>query len=208
MRLASIIFALPLVLGTILCCENNPQPDAGKMYIKTDKGLNLPTPNPKDSSKFVYTNISVSFESDGVYLKAKEMLRNCLMCVLFDSPQQWSILSGGLSRTNVELSFKDEVKGWYVYMAPYEDFHEYARHWTWSNVDAIRFLYEPESLKQIVLSFDDYNSIEEYYAALREKRGPYYFDYDVTIYRRCEDAPALIDSDFDEVFKLFRAHTN
>jgi len=201
-RLFSIIAGLAVILSTF-SCNTASRPKEGKQYIQIDKGLTLPVPNPKDSTRFDYKKVKVTFEADGVYLRTKEILGNAMMSVLFTTPQYKTILGNKEYRTNIGLEFKDFVDGWNIYHAPYSDFKKYTPYWTWDDVEAIRFLYEPESFENESLNPMNYENAEDFLEAL-QKVG---FTYDVTIYGNCTDNPALNDPDFNDVFKLFRAHT-
>ena len=46
-----------LLLG--ISCNNNPQPEEGKEYVKVEKGILLPVPNANNSTKFDYTKVKV-----------------------------------------------------------------------------------------------------------------------------------------------------
>ena len=74
-----------LLLG--ISCNNNPQPEEGKEYVKVEKGILLPVPDANDSTKFDYTKVKVTFESDGVYMHTNELMRNAMLSVEFKTPQ-------------------------------------------------------------------------------------------------------------------------
>lgn len=185
-------------------CSNALQPKEGKHYIQTEKGLLLPVPNAKNKENFDYDKVKVTFESDGVYMRTKELLGNVMMCLLFNTPQYKTILGNKEYRTNIVLEFKDFSDGWNVYCTPYSEFRHYTPFWTWDDVEAIRFLYEPESYDHKPLFPMDFESTEDYMEAVREAG----FNYDVTIYGNSTSLPELNDPDFNDVFKLFKAHTN
>ena len=90
-------------------CSDNPQPEEGKEYIKIEKGLSLPFPDAKDSTKFDYTKVKVIFESDGVYMYAHKMMKNVMVCVQYKTPQYKTILHNKEYNNNVGLDFKDKV---------------------------------------------------------------------------------------------------
>ena len=184
-------------------CSNNPQPEEGKEYIKIEKGLSLPFPDAKDSTKFDYTKVKVIFESDGVHMYAHEMMKNVMMCVQYKTPQYKTILHNKEYNNNVGLDFKDKVNDSYVYYAPYSQFRKYVPYWTWDDVKAIRFVYHPESYTYKYINMSDYENIDDYFKAQAELG----FEYEISIYRDYPDMEILNDPDFDSVFELFRAHT-
>ena len=75
------------LLFLAISCRNNPQPEEGKEYVKVEKGILLPVPDENDSTKFNYTKVKVTFESDGVYMFTKELMRNAMLSVEFKTPQ-------------------------------------------------------------------------------------------------------------------------
>ena len=201
---AIIRFAIINILLFIgLSCTNNPQPEEGKEYVKIEKGVLLPVPDVDDSTKFDYTKVKVTFESDGIYMRTKELMRNAMISVEFKTPQYKTTFGSKEYNTRIGLDFKDMVDGMYIYFAPYADFRKYTPYWTWDDVKGVRFVYHPESYKIVFLNPSDYETYDDYAKALQELG----FDYEITIYRDFPDLEILNDPDFDSVFGLFRAHT-
>ncbi len=197
-RICSLLLVV-IVLPIVFSCTNGPQPKEGKEYVKIDKGLLLPVPS-KNKSQFDYSRIKVTFEADGVYMRSRDMLKNAMMSISFKTPQLKPYLGHEEYKTRIGLEFKDSVDGWNIYNAPYSDFKKYTPYWTWDDVESIEFLYIPEGITPIdMLDFED---VEDFVKAKQEGG----FEYEVTIYRDCIDYPIFNDSDFDEVFKLFKAH--
>lgn len=183
-------------------CGNSLTPKEGKEYVQIDKGLMLPVPSAKDSTQFDFSKVKVTFETDGVYLRAKEMMRNAMMSVEFKEPQYKTTFGSKEYNTRIGLEFKDLVDGWNVYFAPYSEFKKYTPYWTWDDVKGIRYVYQPESFKRVFLSPSDFETIDDYFKAQRELG----FQYEITIYRDYPELEMLNDPDFESVFKLFRAH--
>lgn len=196
-----ILLAISLLFFA-MSCGNNPQPEDGKEYVKIEKGLLLPVPDENDSTKFDYTKIEVNFESDGVYVRSKELLSNAMMSVNFKTPQYKTIFGAKEFNTKIGLNFKDLIDEAYIYFADYSDFRKYTPYWTWDDVESVRFVYHPQTYDPVFISLSDYETYEEYEKALQDVG----FEYEVTIYRN-SDIDILNDPDFDSVFKLFRAHT-
>lgn len=196
------IFMATSMLFLAISCANNPQPEEGKEYVKIEKGLLLPVPDASDSTKFDYTKVKVNFESDGVYMRSKEIMRNAMMSIEFKTPQYKTTFGLKEYNTRIGLDFKDMVAGMYVYFAPYSDFREYTPYWVWDDVEGIRFVYHPQTYEPVFISPSDYETLDEYFKA-KEEAG---FKYEITIYR-ASGSEILNDSDFDSVFELFRAHT-
>lgn len=190
-----------LLLG--ISCNNNPQPEEGKEYVKVKKGILLPVPDANDSTKFDYTKVKVTFESDGVYMHTNELMRNAMLSVEFKTPQYKATLESTEYNSKVGLEFNDMHDGIYVYFAPYSDFRKYTPYWTWDDVEGLRFVYHPESYKPVFISLLDYETYDEY-AKARQELG---FEYEITIYRDFPNLRILNDPDFESVFKIFRAHT-
>lgn len=197
-----VLISVTILMSLCMSCSNNPKPKEGNQYVKIDKGLMLPVPNIKDSTKFDFTKVKVTFESDGVYMRTAELMRNAMMSVEFKTPQYKTTFGSKESNTRIGLEFKDEEQGWNIYYAPYSDFKKYTPYWTWDDVEGIRFVYHPESYHSVFLSMNDFETIDEYFEADR-KLG---FKYEVTIYRDWENMELANDPDFDSVFKLFKAH--
>lgn len=200
-RFYCLIFSCLIIL-TAVSCGNNLKPKEGKVYVQIDKGLLLPVPNSKDSTKFDYSRVKVTFESDGVYMRTKEMMENAMMCIEFKEPQYKTIFGIREYDTRIGLEFKDFEGGWNIYYAPYSAFKKYTPYWTWDVVKAIRYVYLPESYNPVVINLSDYENIDDYFKAKREAG----FEYEVTIYRDYPDLEILNDPDFESVFNLFRAH--
>ena len=191
------------LLFICLSCNNNPQPEEGKEYVKVEKGILLPVPDANDSTKFDYTKVKVTFESDGVYMHTNELMRNAMLSVEFKTPQYKTTFGSKEYNSRVGLDFKDMHDGTYIYFAPYSDFRKYTPDWTWDNVKGLRFVYHPESYKPVFISPLDYETYDEY-AKAQQELG---FEYEITIYRDYPDLEILNDPDFDSTFELFRAHT-
>ena len=201
-RTLSFILASSLLLLGI-SCNNSPQPEEGKEYVKVEKGILLPVPDVNDSTKFDYTKVKVTFESDGVYMYTKELMRNAMLSVEFKTPQYKTTFGSKEYNSRVGLDFKDMHEATYVYFTPYSDFRKYTPYWTWDDVKGLRFVYHPESYKPVFISPLDYETYEEY-AKAQQELG---FEYEITIYRDYPDLEILNDPDFESVFELFRAHT-
>ena len=186
----------------VFSCGNNLKPKEGRKYVQIDKGLMLPVPSAKDTTQFDYSQVKVTFETDGVYLRSKEMMSNVMMSVEFKEPQYKTTFGTKEYNTRIGLEFKDLVDGWNVYYAPYSQFKKYTPYWTWDDVKGIRFVYEPESFNLVILNPSDFENIDDYIKAERELG----FQYEITIYRDYPDVEMLNDPDFESVFKLFKAH--
>lgn len=199
---SKLLVALTLLVIAI-SCNNSPQPEEGKEYIKIEKGVSLPFPDANDSTKFDYTKVKVTFESDGVYMHAHEMMKNVMMCIQYKTPQYKTILHNKEYNNNVGLNFKDKVGESYVYYTTYTQFRKYVPYWMWDDIKAIRFVYHPESYTYRYLNISDYENIDDYFKTKQELG----FEYEITIYRDYPEAEILNDSDFESVFELFRAHT-
>ena len=199
--LSFLIASSLLLLG--ISCNNNPQPEEGKKYVKVEKGILLPVPNANDSTKFDYTKVKVTFESDGVYMYTNELMRNAMLSVEFKTPQYKTTFGSKEYNSRVGLDFKDMHDGTYVYFAPYSDFRKYTPDWTWDDVKGLRFVYHPESYKPVFISPLDYETYDEY-AKAQQELG---FEYEITIYRDYPDLEIQNDPDFESTFELFRAHT-
>ena len=200
-RFSIFVFTCFIVL-TSVSCGNSLKPKEGKVYVQIDKGLMLPVPNAKDSTKFDYSQVKVTFEFDGVYMRTKEMLRNAMMSVEFKEPQYQTTFGSKDYNTRIGLEFKDLANGWNVYYAPYSSFKKYTPYWTWDDVKGIRFVYQPESYQPIYISILDYDNIDDYFKAKNDAG----FEYEITVYRDYPEIELLNDPDFESVFKLFRAH--
>ena len=203
MRRIIIIITAIITVVLLYSCDNNPKPAEGKFYVKADKGLLLPAPSEKGSSKFDYKQYKVSFESDGVYLRSKKFLKNPMISIVFTEPQFKPVLGHSEPRVNIGLNFNDEQSGWKVYKAEYGEFRKYAPFWTWEEVESIVFRYEPEGYEHQEINLLDYENIEDFKSDYMAKG----FDYTCIIYRQAKDMIKLNDPDFDEVFQLFRAYT-
>lgn len=204
MRLFRAVLMILLSVYASISCANHLKPKEGREYVQIDKGLMLPVPSAKDSTKYDFSKVKVTFEADGVYMRTAEMMRNAMMCVEFKTPQYKTIFGSKEYSTRIGLEFKDMEGKWNVYYAPYSAFKKYSPYWTWDDVESIRFVYQPESFKRVFLSMSDFENIEDYFKAERELG----FQYEITIYRDCANLEMLNDPDFESVFKLFRAHMN
>lgn len=200
-RFCWLVFSCLITL-TVFSCSNNLNPKEGKTYVQIEKGLLLPVPSAKDNTKFDYSQVKVTFESDGVYMRSKEMMRNAMMAIEFKEPQYKTIFGIREYDTKIGLEFKDLENGWNVYYAPYSEFKEYAPFWTWDDVRAIRYVYHPESYNPVFINLSDYENIDDYFKAKRDAG----FEYEITIFKDYPDLKLLNDPDFESVFKLFRAH--
>lgn len=201
-HLLRLFFDCLIIFIFISCSSSNLKPKEGKEYVQIDKGLMLPVPSTKDSTKFDYTQVKVTFESDGVYMRTKEMMRNAMMSVEFKEPQYKTTFGSKEYNTRIGLNFKDTENGWNVYCAPYKDFKKYTPYWSWDDVKGIRYVYHPESYHPVFISSTDFENIDDYFKAKRDAG----FEYEMTIYRDYPDLEILNDPDFESVFKLFRAH--
>ena len=196
---------LSIVLLAVLCgaCGNNPQPEEGKLYVQTDKGLLLPVPGSKDKKQLDYTTVKVTFESDGVYMRTKQMLDNAMVRIEFKEPQFKPAFGHNEYNVRVGLKLVDSKDGWNIYKTEYPEFRKYAPYWTWEDVEGVSFLYLPEGANPEDIDPSDFETPEAFREAYFEKG----FDYTITIYRDAKYTEELNDPKFDEVFKLFKAHT-